>query len=884
MKRDELLDLMKEARNLHEFMADQAKTIIKNLSLKETFLEECIRYTLDELEGFSDEKIQEIYDTYYDGDEACKLTDLSDIRKALVDAKTTSNSVIRSRKDYEDIQKSIADYTEEAWKSRNSKEAFDKKVAQIDEMKKVLDTMDPDDLEYRRTKRDLEAQECAISMDFIMERVAKLTEKETSRVLEQFFSDKNGSYCMERCAARIKRFHITNPKWYYQYFNLEDHFLPEEYHPFNNLFLFAVMRFISYADPYDKRDQLFVHTMLNNLNGLVHHLFEDKEMEQRVILVIKSYDMFYMKYLEKFKAENTTWSGHPMRLEASAKEEADRKNAIIEQLTRFGIPIPEKEMTSKELFEYKEKEIDKLIEKNQEGTKEPSDEISVTDTEDGLEVKPICTKRGDVTYYYGDSCEPFTEFSKKLKEEGCEYYQDMLTVNNPEIAPAAAKHLHDEKYVFQPREIAAIEAECKNNIWFFLRYAVRVPSKDSVGNDSMKLTHVVFDMIRTSVVKNENLYMVGYRQSGKLITGLAIAIWKYFYDENVDRILLMGRDEETMKMMKLKLDFMMSLIPKFVINVRDLAIVKRTKTIGTISLNEYVQTMKTSPSSLMKAFVLVENFEYIPGVDDLFNWQNPGDLKPGELFKYGQWCVETFARKSCEIPYLADYLFNSELEKEIPVINELSKAPENGSYIRYIDIPACMDLSKEKLEETRKLFGDNEAAYQREMLNNRTYEEEVAESSVPERMQPLMDKIESEGMIPVEEFLKISDEDQVESTESEPYTSCVIPYAHDSIEDEDVEDTVLIINSGNIYRNRDAESNKIIALTVIIHNHIFEGYTSDQILLPEVLFDLEVRNITVENQTLMFQLFPKPGDTTEIEVPSEEYLRQIAVSIGFLKK
>ena len=83
---------------------------------------------------------------------------------------------------------------------------------------------------------------------------------------------------MEKFRIRIKRLGYDE-NTYKMFFNIEEMFLPEEYYPMNNMFLFVAMRFISYADTNNKNDAMFCSSLLIKMYNLVYHRFSTPEEE-----------------------------------------------------------------------------------------------------------------------------------------------------------------------------------------------------------------------------------------------------------------------------------------------------------------------------------------------------------------------------------------------------------------------------------------------------------------------------------------------------------------------------------------------------------------------------------------------------------------------------
>ena len=114
----------------------------------------------------------------------------------------------------------------------------------------------------------------------------KLGKKEIDSIKVAYFDKSKGSYIIDKYKAKIKHFGFEEKLFHY-FFNIEENFLEEEYHVYNNLFLFIYMRMVAYSDPYDKTEKMYIQSLTSNLANLIYHRFDSTENEKNFLEIIK---------------------------------------------------------------------------------------------------------------------------------------------------------------------------------------------------------------------------------------------------------------------------------------------------------------------------------------------------------------------------------------------------------------------------------------------------------------------------------------------------------------------------------------------------------------------------------------------------------------------
>lgn len=619
-------ELIHQARDMYKTMVRETEsTLTYSYGFKRTFLEESIVFTLDELKKYTDEQIQELYNRYYEGSEEDRRATIEDMREDLEQAKRMSNAVFQSKQEYEDIEKTYGEMLDDQWRERNSKKNRDKMLSDLEKMKADAEKV-ADEKEKAAILHKIEVMEATISLEFVLSRIATLTEAEHDRVMKQFFNENEGAYTMERCSSRIKKFGYEKD-WYKFFFNLEEKYLPEEYGVFNNLFLFGSMRFISYADPYNKEDQAYVRALLNSLTGLIYNKFED-EVNEKIVKVIEAYDDYYKADAEYFNENNTTHPNHPVRVQYSRKREADRKEALVKAMQSMKIAVPENlEMSADELQKYYNDKVEEMIKSNT-SNEESRGESETTVAEDGtvfitpsfnkdkyrnpvdcIDGKfyyygpgPGVTKDTDLLSYEGDS---FFKVYQTLKASGVTNCRDMLELKNPDVPTS-----WESKEDLQPEEMELILKEAKENIWYFLRFCT---------NGEFHLSCLGYAAIQAYLQKSHTLISAP-RFSGRAASVLYPITWNIIFDDVVTTIDCIHYDRASAIVETLQTG-----IDPIIISNPDVLYRIGKKQIRIVSVEDY-QKEEERPD-----VAVFENANHIPSITTL--------LKKGSVFREKSWNI-----------------------------------------------------------------------------------------------------------------------------------------------------------------------------------------------------------------------------------------------------
>nr|DAS49837.1 MAG TPA: hypothetical protein [Caudoviricetes sp.] len=258
-------------------------------------------------------------------------------KEVVKEVKKVVNEIENQRTGYEslksDVTKMKSDYIDYV-----KSEEFKKKKEE--NRKKIHDQIlsMEDGPEKKELEEKLEVINNLETCRFILHRIETYGEKEKDSIKRTFFSEREGSVLMQKFRAKCKQFDI-DPRIYQYLLNIEEICLPEEYYPFNNLFLFVVMRYLSYADRYNKVDRMYVQKILNNMMMLIHHSFPSQADEDDFVSLIKECVDHFLSDRDKFIDDNTTHRHHPSRQQAENAAEQRKKELLLKAAKLRGIDM-----------------------------------------------------------------------------------------------------------------------------------------------------------------------------------------------------------------------------------------------------------------------------------------------------------------------------------------------------------------------------------------------------------------------------------------------------------------------------------------------------------------------------------------------------------------
>lgn len=300
---------------------------------------------------------------------------LTYVKEKLKEAKKDLDEIQKAENDLKDIESQVRQLKQSFIDYVRTPEFKEKKKENLNKLKEALEN-ETDVVKKNKYLEQIKIIENIESSNFLLERLDKYGKKEIDSILKSFFDNKKGEYMMEKFKTSCGKFGFK-PEIYQYFFNLEENLLPEEYHVFNNLFLFVCMRFIAYADINVKSDKMYVEKTINNLAHLIYHDFQNEEEEKGFLNLIKNIDDRFREYEEMFKEQNTTHPNHPVRIEHTRIYKENKRKDLIEELTK---DYPEKykkedlnDKSFDELHELQEKLLTSAIKEELETSSDEKD-------------------------------------------------------------------------------------------------------------------------------------------------------------------------------------------------------------------------------------------------------------------------------------------------------------------------------------------------------------------------------------------------------------------------------------------------------------------------------------------------------------------------------
>lgn len=300
----------------------KSKNDIENLSLSE--IDELITKT-----GCDPDFLKTTY--YHSNDKSLSFIDFS--IETLLKIKEKYLSIIDSEENLLDLKEDRLNISRSFVDMLKSPEY---RQARLDQVKLLKEQAEQ--AEDPKVKKDLltrlEHIEKSQTFSFLNERLHKYGKKEANSIKDGFFEQTRGVYIMNRYYERLDRMKI-NRSIHSAFFNLEEDYLPESYAPFNNFFLFHIIRWVSYVDPNVESDFLYMSSLMGALKDLVTGESTEEE-KQTILSVMKDFYSFYQDsdVEEYFVKKNTNYKNHPDRIQAEKLAKQKREAKALETIKK----------------------------------------------------------------------------------------------------------------------------------------------------------------------------------------------------------------------------------------------------------------------------------------------------------------------------------------------------------------------------------------------------------------------------------------------------------------------------------------------------------------------------------------------------------------------
>lgn len=328
----ELIQMVNDADEQLHIMEELTTKMVNDTGYTFDIVYDLHKFSKEQIGEFTPEVLMSIYRKFtmkkndiplsYDEKVAAIKTDLLhlwDSADAYFNMITAKNEIDK------ELQNAISDYNSYL----SSDEVKKREEEQLKELQEKAE-LEEDPIKKAAYKKKLDIIESSRTFDFIYERMESLQSKEIDNIITAFFDKRRSNYIIDRYSKRIKKLGL-NSEIYKNLLDIESLFLGEEYYPFNNLFLFIMLRFIAYADVYSDKDSLYCQSILINVSKLKYHKFESDSDKQLMIALIRKVDDYFMDYKDIFIEKNITNPLSEYRINA----EKERTEKSIQNLKEF---------------------------------------------------------------------------------------------------------------------------------------------------------------------------------------------------------------------------------------------------------------------------------------------------------------------------------------------------------------------------------------------------------------------------------------------------------------------------------------------------------------------------------------------------------------------
>lgn len=353
-------DMLNNLEEMHQTLHDMTVNELHNTyGVNEGILHGIGLMTDDDIQisGLAD--YEALYEKYKNGHSRYEVpkTD-EDAVRILVELKTRQRNLYESEQNLEEVRSDSTAVLNEYLEYMTSEKAAEARKRQFEIYREAC-SQEQDEVKRNEMLRMITTVHSTESYSYFFDRIDALGDEEIKNLVYTFFDDRRSKYVVDKFKAKIKMFGF-NPRLYHYFFDLEEHFLPERYHVYNNFFLFFYMRFVAYSQKYSKFDTVLVQSFTSAISRLVYHKYPTTDDERKMVAAMGQFLNYFSPYHELFAAQNTSWSKHPERAAYHANEESKKKESLIAMMNKKGITDYDPDATSEELMAYINAQMDRL--------------------------------------------------------------------------------------------------------------------------------------------------------------------------------------------------------------------------------------------------------------------------------------------------------------------------------------------------------------------------------------------------------------------------------------------------------------------------------------------------------------------------------------------
>lgn len=307
---NDLLDLVSSSTEQMKTTVDIYKNSIAKMGLHFEVVDELMNFNKETIHNFDDSIYVNIWNKFSNGevqpsedldkfhqeikDTICEVGDIAlDTLKDLYDQ---YNEIIN------DTKKALDDYSEYI----SSPEFKKKENEAMDNLKKKLDET-TDESDKKKLQKRIDAINNAETLSFMLDRVNSIGQKEVDRITDLFFDSRQYNSILDRFINKTRRMGFKDG-WYKKLVDLEITFLPDKYYPFNNLFMFHIIRTVIHCDIDNPVDSMYARSIISRVLRLIYNKYSDKDERDGVINLIMEFEDKFMDKKELFDNRNTSYN------------------------------------------------------------------------------------------------------------------------------------------------------------------------------------------------------------------------------------------------------------------------------------------------------------------------------------------------------------------------------------------------------------------------------------------------------------------------------------------------------------------------------------------------------------------------------------------------
>ena len=305
---NDLLDLVSSSTEQMKTTVDIYKNSIAKMGLHFEVVDELMNFNKETIHNFDDSIYVNIWNKFSNGevqpsedldkfhqeikDTICEVGDIAlDTLKDLYDQ---YNEIIN------DTKKALDDYSEYI----SSPEFKKKEKEAMDNLKKKLDEA-TDESDKKKLQKRIDAINNAETLSFMLDRVNSIGQKEVDRITDLFFDSRLYNSILDRFINKTRKMGFKDG-WYKKLVDIEITFLPDKYFPFNNLFMFHIIRTVIHCDLDNPVDSMYARSIISRVLRLIYNKYSDKDERDALINLIMEFEDKFMDKKELFGSRNTS--------------------------------------------------------------------------------------------------------------------------------------------------------------------------------------------------------------------------------------------------------------------------------------------------------------------------------------------------------------------------------------------------------------------------------------------------------------------------------------------------------------------------------------------------------------------------------------------------